>query len=215
MQVKRFEFNPFAENTYVLYDDSGECVIVDPGCYSNAEEQQLRLFIAESNLTPVRLINTHCHIDHVLGINFVRHEYDLELEIHEGEQVVLASNEKIGQMYGIPIDPIDLATKFLNEGDTILFGNTRLEISFTPGHSPASICFYDIPGKQLIAGDVLFQGSIGRTDLPGGDFDTLMKSIMEKLMSLPDDVVVFPGHGPATTIGAERRSNPFILQMTS
>lgn len=212
MKIHSFTFNPFAENTYVLYDDTGECVIVDPGCYTVTEQQELTDFIESNNLRPVRLINTHCHIDHVFGIPFVCDRYNLKLEIHKGELIVLKYTEQIGQMYGTPTEPMPEPGGFLDESDIVKFGVTELEIFFTPGHSPASICFFDREGKQLISGDVLFKGSIGRTDLPGGDHATLMENIFSKLMTLDDDVRIFPGHMEPTTIGLERRKNPFLLE---
>ena len=210
MKIKSFTFNPYAENTYVLYDDTSECVIVDPGCYGRSEERILEEFIAKEKLHPVRLINTHCHIDHVFGVPFVTGKYDLDLEIHKGELIVLNYTEQVGRMYGTPTEQMPEPGGFLDENDVIAFGRTKLEILFTPGHSPASICFFNRAEGQLISGDVLFKGSIGRTDLPGGDYETLMQSIFEKLMALDDDVVVYPGHMDPTTIGAERRNNPFL-----
>ncbi|MCH2021510.1 MAG: MBL fold metallo-hydrolase [Saprospiraceae bacterium] len=217
-QVHYFAFNPFSENTYIIYDESNECVILDPGCYTEAERQTLSNYINDNNLKPVRLINTHCHIDHVLGNYYVAEKYQLSLEIHEGEIPVLESVEMVAQMYGIPQvkkSPDPDPEKFISEGDLIEFGNTKLEALFTPGHSPASISFYCEEDNFLIGGDVLFQGSIGRTDLPGGNFDTLMKSITDKFMSLPDNVVVYSGHGNPTTIGVERKTNQFILNYCS
>lgn len=210
MNVAIFTFNPFSENTYIAYDDSKECVIFDPGC-SNPEEQQLLVDVIESKgLKPVKLVNTHCHIDHVLGNKFVSEKYNLPLTSHKGEAVVLAMQPQISEMYGIAYDPSPEITEFLDDGDILNFGNTSLKVLFTPGHSPASISFYNKELEIVIGGDVLFQGSIGRTDLPGGDFDTLAKSIKEKLYVLPDDVVVYCGHGPSTTIGEEKRTNPFV-----
>ncbi len=212
MQVKQFTFNPFDENTYVLYDDTGQCAIVDPGCYDRNEQDELTAFISEEKLTPVRLINTHCHLDHVFGVPFVTEHYGLPLEIHEGELVVLNFAQQSGMMYGTPVGVMPAPGRFIREGETITFGNTSLEVLLTPGHSPASICFYDRKGGNLISGDVLFSGSIGRTDLPGGDYATLMLSITQQLMTLPDSVVVYPGHMESTTIGHERITNPFILE---
>jgi len=212
MEVKSFTFNPFEENTYVLYDETAECAIVDPGCYDRAEKTQLKEFIQSHHLKPVRLINTHCHIDHVFGIPFVCEEYGLKLEIHKGELIVLKFTDQAGMMFGTPAEPMPEPGGFLDEVDIVKFGNTELEILFTPGHSPASICFYEKANKQLISGDVLFRDSIGRTDLPGGDYETLMKSIFNKLLVLDDNVKVYPGHMDTTTIGEERRKNPFILE---
>lgn len=211
MKVHCLTFNGFAENTYILSDDTGKCAIVDPGCYGKNEEKQLDAFIANNNLTPEILINTHGHIDHVFGLNHVYDTYGLELYIHAGEKVVVDMAVQVGEMYGVPLDPIRVPMHFIDENDTVKFGNTELEILFTPGHSPASICFYHRESGQIIAGDVLFQGSIGRTDLPGGDYDTLIGSITDQLLTLDDNVFVYPGHGPATTIEVERKSNPFLI----
>lgn len=214
-QVHTFTFNPFSENTYLVYDDSLECLIIDPGCYTPEERQQLSDFIDKNNLKPVRLLNTHCHIDHVFGNRYVAEQYGLELEIHEGELPVLESVAAVAQMYGIPNvqqSPDPNPDHYLQEGTTISFGNSELKILLTPGHSPASVSFYCEQSNFVLGGDVLFQGSIGRTDLPGGNYQTLMQSIDRELMSLPDETIVYSGHGPATTVGAERQSNPFILE---
>jgi len=210
--VAKFTFNPFQENTYILYDDSKECVIIDPGCYDDDEKSELTNFIEQNNLKPVRLINTHCHIDHVFGNHFIIEKYQLPLEIHRGELPVLNVVPQVALMYGILFnDPIPKVEKFIEEGDKIEFGNSKLESLFTPGHSPASLSFYCKAADFVIAGDVLFNGSIGRTDLPGGDFDTLISSIKDKLFPLGDNVEVHPGHGPKTTIGFEKRTNPFLV----
>lgn len=211
MQIKSFTFNDFQENTFVLYDETKECIIIDPGCNSPTEKNELMRFIEENELTPVRLVNTHCHIDHVLGNAFVAKTYSLKLESHKGEKVVLDNMIMMANMYGIPYERSPDIEIFLDEEQELTFGNTSLKILYTPGHSPASISFFHEATRQLIAGDVLFQRSIGRTDLPGGDFDTLINSIKTKYYPLGDDVVVYPGHGPSTTIGEERRMNPFLV----
>ena len=211
MNAAIFTFNPFQENTYILYDDTGECIIIDPGCFETKEKEELANFIATGGLTPVRLINTHCHIDHVFGNRFVSERYGLQPEIHQGELPVLQSCPQVSRFYGIPYrEESPLPGQYIEEGDTVTFGNTRLEAIFTPGHSPASLSFFCREEKTLVAGDVLFYESIGRTDLPGGDHATLINSIREKLFPLGDDVKVLPGHGPATTIGHEKRNNPFL-----
>jgi glyoxylase-like metal-dependent hydrolase (beta-lactamase superfamily II) len=210
MNIASFTFNDFSENTYVLSDDTKKCCIIDPGCNSTSEQTQLSDYIESNNLTPVKLVNTHCHIDHVLGNKYVADKYNLKLTSHKGEQIVLDNMENVARMYGISYTTSPNISDFLDEGDLLQFGNTTLEVFFTPGHSPASISFFHKDSKQLIAGDVLFQGSIGRTDLPGGDHATLIQSIKEKLLPLGDDVVVYSGHGPSTTIGAEKRHNPFL-----
>lgn len=209
--VVDFVFNPFQENTYLIYDDTKKCIIIDPGCYTQEEKKMLDDFIEQNDLTPERLINTHCHIDHVLGNHYVAEKYGLELEIHKGEIQVLESLPMVAKMYGFPLfDPELKATKFLSEKDTIKFGNTSFKIFFTPGHSPASISFYNEKDGYVIGGDVLFQGSIGRTDLPGGDFNILINSIKNNFMNLPVDTKVYSGHGSATTVGFEALHNPFL-----
>lgn len=213
MHLGIFTFNPFQENTYILYDETGECVILDPGCINSKEEGQLVAFIEANDLNPVRLINTHCHIDHILGNKFVSEKYDLGLEIHEGELVVLRSGKLVGDSYGIPYDPSPEPIRFIADGEFIEFGNTKLESIFTPGHSPASLSFLERESNILLAGDVLFRESVGRTDLPGGSMSTLLTSIKERLFVLPNDTQVFPGHGPKTSIGHERVNNPFLKEL--
>jgi glyoxylase-like metal-dependent hydrolase (beta-lactamase superfamily II) len=210
MKIRSFTFNPFAENTYVLYDETGECAIVDPGCYDPDEKEALTACISEEGLKPVRLILTHCHIDHILGLPFIAETYGVQAEMHKGELQVLKYAQQMGMMYGTPVDRMPDPGPFLDDGDVVTFGNTSLEILFTPGHSPASICLFERTTKQLISGDVLFRDSIGRTDLPGGNYETLLKSIFSKLMILDDDVRVYPGHMETTTIGTERQWNPFL-----
>ncbi len=204
-------FNPFQENTFLVYDETGECIIFDPGCYDRDEQRELERQVESLQLRPVRLINTHCHIDHVFGNRFVAERYGLPLEIHRGELPVLESLPQAAMMFGIPVPEASPAPgRFIEADEVIQFGQTRLEVLFTPGHSPASLSFFCREDRFLIAGDVLFYGSIGRTDLPGGDFNTLIASIKEKLFPLGDDVRVYPGHGPATNIGFERQNNPFL-----
>lgn len=210
MNLKSFTFNDFYENTYILYDQTNECVIIDPGCNTPGEQLALSSFIEEFNLKPKHLINTHCHIDHILGNNFVAKTYGLKLTAHKKESVVLEMGSSTAKMYHIPYDPSPLIEIYIDEGDTVSFGNSTLEVLFTPGHSPASISLLNKEFNILIAGDVLFQGSIGRTDLPGGNFETLTRMIKSKFFMLTDEIVVYPGHGPETTIGIEKRTNPFF-----
>jgi glyoxylase-like metal-dependent hydrolase (beta-lactamase superfamily II) len=210
-QVQAFEFNPFAENTYVVFDETGECVLFDPGCYDFEERSALKIFIEEKNLRPVRLINTHCHLDHVFGNAFVAKTWNLGLEIHAGELPVLQRFEQMSQMFGIPYAEMPpMPSRFIEAGEVLEFGHTRLKALFTPGHSPASLSFYCEKEGFVVAGDVLFLESIGRTDLPGGDFKTLIQSIRSQLFTLPDETLVYPGHGPATTIRHEKEYNPFL-----
>ena len=210
INVKSFTFNAFQENTYLLYGPKGQCFIIDPGCSGRQEEQELDGFIRQNELVPEKLINTHCHIDHVLGNDFVSKTYDLDLCGHKLESSVLDSCEMVSKMYGIPYKASPAITTFLDEGETIELEGCRFDILLTPGHSPGSLCFYNSRDGYVIGGDVLFLQSIGRTDLPGGDFNALIRSIKEKLFHLPDDTVVYPGHGPQTTIGYERINNPFL-----
>jgi len=209
--VQIFEFNPFAENTYIVWDETRECAIFDPGCYTLEERAALKAFIEENNLKPVRLINTHCHLDHVFGNKFVADTWGLGLEIHRGELPVLERFPQVCQMYGVPnIQPSPMPSAYIEPGIDLVFGQTTLEVLFTPGHSPASLSFYCRKEGFIIAGDVLFYESIGRTDLPGGDFDTLIQSIRKELFTLPGETMVYPGHGPATTIRHEMEYNPFL-----
>ena len=210
LEVHCLTFNPFQENTYIIEAPSGDCIIIDPGCFDRSERQELKDFIAGRGLKPVRLLNTHCHIDHILGNAFVSGEYGLGLEIHRGELPVLESGLMVSSMYGVPYEPSPQPSAFLNEGDQLTLNGITLDILFTPGYSPASICFYNPVDGWVIGGDVLFYESIGRTDLPGGDHATLLKSIREKLFVLPNDTVVYPGHGPATKVGYEKMFNPFM-----
>ena len=210
-QVACFEFNPFAENTYIVYDESGECAIFDPGCYTHEERTTLKNFVETHHLRPVRLINTHCHLDHVFGNAFVANTWGLGLEIHVDELPVLQRFAQVCQMYGVPFSEEPPApAHFLEAGDVVAFGNTRLEVLFTPGHSPASISFYCPSDGFVLAGDVLFQESIGRTDLPGGNTDLLLHSIRTQLFTLPDETVVYAGHGHPTTVRHEKEYNPFL-----
>ncbi len=208
MKIQKFTFNDFMENTYVLYDETLECVVVDPGCNTKKEEDLLSGFIEKNKLVVKILFNTHCHIDHILGNAFVAETYNVPLSSHKGEIPVLEAGEMVSNMYGIQYKASPDMTMFYEENDLLEFGNTQLKVLFTPGHSPASISLYT--KGILIGGDVLFDNSIGRTDLPGGDHATLIKSIKEKLFVLPDDTIVYCGHGPETNIGKEKQFNPFL-----
>lgn len=210
LNVQSFTFNPVQENTYLLYNEERLCCIIDPGCYFASEEIELRNFIELHQLTPKYLLNTHCHLDHIFGNRFIHKTYGLVLQLHKLEKQVLELGPVSGQMWQLPFDNYDGDLKFIDESDKISLGNDELEILFTPGHSPGHICFYDRASRFLIGGDVLFNGSVGRTDLPGGDFATLEQSIKTKLYTLPEDVIVYPGHGDSTTIGDEMKTNPFV-----
>ena len=210
IKVDFFTYNPLAENTYILTNEKQEALIIDPGCYFTAEENTLKNFIEENNIKPVKLLNTHCHADHVFGNNWINKNYGLELYMHEGEKPVLDFAPAFAKMYNLNFINYKGALHFLNEGDIIEFRNDKLEVILTPGHSPASICFYCAAQNFIISGDVLFNESIGRYDLPGGNEAQLHKSILEKLYVLPDETIVYPGHGEPTTVGHEKKYNPFV-----
>lgn len=211
-KVASFTFSPFTENTYVVYDDTKECVIVDPGCFDQSEREQLKAFIESEGLTPKFLLNTHCHLDHIFGNGFVSRTYNVPLIIHEGELEWIEHFPERAAFFGITdVDPSPLPDRYVAEGDSIEFGKTKLDVLFTPGHSAAHIAFYCEESSFVLAGDVLFNGSIGRVDLPGGDMQTLMTSIETRLMTLPDETTVYAGHMSRTTIGQERKSNPYWL----
>lgn len=210
LHIHSFTFSPIQENTYLLYNEAGQCAIIDPGCYYPEEEAELASFITEKNLQPVLLLQTHGHLDHVFGTRFVAERYGLQPHLHPAEKIVFDYAATAGLMYNMPFDSYTGPIQHIKEGETVSIGEEVLQVLFTPGHSPGSISFYYASQQLLISGDVLFQQSIGRTDLPGGDFDTLLNSIRTQLFTLPDEVIVYSGHGPATTIGAERRGNPFL-----
>jgi glyoxylase-like metal-dependent hydrolase (beta-lactamase superfamily II) len=209
-QLQTFEFSPIQENTYLLYNELNDCIIIDPGCYFEEEREMLATFIESKKLNPVLLLNTHCHLDHVFGNKFVAEKYGLIPHIHPLEKKLLEYAPTSGLMYNMPFDNYAGELSYIDEGSILKVGEDELEAIFTPGHSPGSLSFYCKKQSFIISGDVLFQRSIGRTDLPGGDHATLIRSIQEKLIILPDETVVFSGHGPSTTLIAERNGNPFL-----
>lgn len=208
--IQSFVFNPLAENTYVLFDETREAVIIDPGCYEQREKDALTGFIAQNNLKPVKLLNTHAHVDHVLGNAFVKRQYGIELYLHESDLPVLKSVKILAPHYGMPAYEETDVDHFLAAGQTITFGNTELEVRFVPGHAPGHVAFVNHADRFVIGGDVLFRGSVGRTDLPLGDFETLVHSIRTQLYTLSDEYVVYAGHMGTTTIGQEKKTNPFV-----
>lgn len=207
---KHFEFNAFAENTYIIYNDHKEAAIIDPGCITPEECKLMADFIKAEGLKPLMLLNTHCHIDHIFGNHFVYKEYGLAPIIHRNELLLLQKLTEIAAFYGVNATPSPEPLRFIEEHEKITWRDIELEVIYAPGHSPGSVCFYNKEEKKLWGGDVLFRESIGRTDLPGGDYDMLENNILTKLFILPDDVEVFPGHGTSTTIGYEKRHNPFV-----
>ncbi len=211
LKIKSFVFSPIQENTYLLFNEFNNCIIIDPGCYFDAEKEQLTQFIKQSGLLPKMLLNTHCHLDHVFGNKYIAETYILTPQINPKEKAVLDFAPTSGLMYNLPFDNYTGDFIFLKEGDTILMDKDKLTVIEAPGHSPGHICFYCKAQNFLIGGDVLFNRSIGRTDLPGGNHEQLIKNIKEKLFVLPDETVVYSGHGPATTIGEEKRENPYLF----
>lgn len=205
-----FCFNPFQENTYIISHSNKDCWIIDPGCYTLQEQKRLTQYIEQNELQPVKLINTHCHLDHIYGNKFVATEYNLELGIHKKELDTLHHAEIGARMFGAKIPERQEPGYFIEENEILQLADVPFHVLFTPGHSPGSICFHNIMERYVIVGDVLFMGSIGRTDLPGGDYDTLIKSIKTKLLVLDTSTEVYNGHGPSTTIGEEARNNPFL-----
>ena len=210
IKIKQFTFNPVRENTYILFDETNDCVIIDPGMYDSDEQNKFYRFIKDNNLNPVLLLNTHCHYDHVFGNKFVFDNWSLKPQFHKGELIVLQSIPGYVPQMGLKYELSPEPEVFLPESGSVSFGSSVLELIFAPGHSPAHLCFYSRADNFLIGGDVLFYNSIGRTDLPGGNHSQLINSIRQNLFILPDDCEVFPGHGPATTIGFEKQHNPFL-----
>ena len=208
--VKAFTFSPVQENTYILYNEQKKAFIIDPGCYFDEEREELASFLKQTELTPVQLLNTHCHLDHVFGNKWIYETYSLELHLHANEKQVLDYAPASGLMWNLPFDNYNGPLNWLNEGDEIVMGEDKLTVLFTPGHAPGHVCFYCKAQNFVIGGDVLFRESIGRTDLPGGHHQTLLNSIRSKLFVLPNETIVYSGHGPATTIGHEKKHNPFL-----
>lgn len=210
ISIQQFTFNPISENTYVLFDETGECVIIDPGMYDADEQNALFSFIKDAGLKPVLLLNTHCHYDHVFGNKFVYDNWGLKPQFHKGELYVLQAMPGYVPQMGLRYERSPEPEVFLPETGKVNFGNSELELIFAPGHSPAHLCFYAAADNFLIGGDVLFYYSIGRTDLPGGNHSQLINSIKNNLFILPDDCKVYPGHGQSTTIGFEKQHNPYL-----
>jgi len=210
LKIKSFVFSPIQENTYLLYNEFNQCAIIDPGCYFDAEKEELTQFIKDNSFTVIHLLNTHCHLDHVFGNKYVAETYSLTPQIHKNEEQVLAFAPTSGLMYNLPFDNYTGQLLFLKEGDVVTIGKDELVVIQAPGHSPGHICFYNKAQGFLIGGDVLFNRSIGRTDLPGGNYDELIKNIKEKLLVLPNKTIVYSGHGEITTIGEEKVENPYL-----
>lgn len=208
--IQSFTFSPVQENTYLLFNEKSNAIVIDPGCYFDEEKERLQDFISKSRITPKMLLNTHCHLDHVFGNKFIAEMYKLVLQINEKEKPLLEYAPTSGLMWNLPFDNYEGELIYFKEGDKVVMDEDELEVLFAPGHSPGSICFYCRKQNFVIGGDVLFKMSIGRTDLPGGNHQTLLNSIKQKLFVLPGDTVVYPGHGEPTTIGFEKMNNPFL-----
>ncbi|MCD6354407.1 MAG: MBL fold metallo-hydrolase [Prolixibacteraceae bacterium] len=210
INIEKFIVNPLRENSFVISDETGECILVDPGFYFPEEHDELKEYIAANNLKPVKIINTHGHFDHVMGVEFVRHEYEIPFCIHREDLFWVEEAQQQGRLFGFEMQPVGPPDVFIDENEAVKFGNTELKVIHVPGHSPGHLVFFGKKENILIAGDVLFYGSIGRTDLPGGNYDQLISNIKNKLFLLPDNTKVFCGHGPGTTLGFEKTGNPFL-----
>lgn len=208
MQIQKFTFNPFQENTYVLSDSTGQAIIVDPGCYEREEELELQSYIEENNLKVVALVNTHAHVDHVLGNQFVLEQYHVPYYLHAEDIPILQSVQNYAHLYGMgnyKVSPEP--SHILKGGEVLKFGEMEFQVFHTPGHAPGHVVFYSEQEKLVVNGDVLFKGSFGRTDLPGGSMEVLKKTIFEIMFELPEETVVLSGHGDDTTIGVEKKTN--------
>ena len=213
--IQSFCFSAFQENTYVLYNELKEAIIIDPGCYTRIEEKILSDFIRKENLKPSLLLNTHCHLDHVFGNNYVSETYGLTAHIHPNEQIVLDRLPEAAAKWGVPTEAYKGPIQYIQEGEMIQFGTDTFKVLLTPGHSPGSVCFYH-PGQDfMIGGDLIFKDGVGRTDLPGANPLDLIKSIREQIFPLPDSLTIYSGHGPATTWGREKEHNPYIKHIRS
>ena len=208
MQVQSFTFNGFQENCSVVYSTSGNAVIIDPGCADRSEQKDLLRFIELKNLTVLAILNTHCHIDHILGNAFCVNHFEVDLIAHEAELFTLSMADRSAEMYGVPdYIPSPIPNRFIEDNELLVFGDLQFKVIFGPGHSVGHVAFYNSEHSILIGGDILFKGSFGRVDLPGGDIEILKKTIFERLFPLPENTVVYPGHGPVTTIGEEKKNN--------
>ncbi len=210
LEVKSFTFNPFQENTFLLINEKKDCFIIDPGAYFKKEQELLLDYLRSRHLSPLRLLNTHCHLDHIFSNKLIFDHFGLRPEMHKSEKSVLDQTKEAGMRYNLPFETSPKPEQYIEERDNLFLGNNRFSVIWAPGHSPGSICFYCEEQNFLIGGDVLFNESIGRTDLPGGNAEFLLNSIRDKLFKLPDHTIVYPGHGPETTIGHEKQHNPFV-----
>jgi len=214
IKIKSFTFNPFLENTILFWsDENNEGIVFDPGMSNNNEENQFKEFVQKENILLKRMINTHCHIDHILGCNFIKNNYEVEFLVPEKDFILLEHYDSQMEMVGITMEKPPKPDKLINENEKLTLNDCEIKPLFTPGHSPGEMCFLVESENICITGDVLFKGSIGRTDLWGANTDALFDSIKNKLMKLDDNVTIYPGHGESSTIGEEKASNPFLLEL--
>jgi len=210
IQIKIFTHNIYQMNAYLLYDETGEGVLIDAGNSNEEELQQIIDFVEQEKITLTKLLNTHAHIDHIVGNDAIIETFNVKLYAHKASLNFYKTADQYGASLGFKINNPHLPDVFIEDGEEVKFGNTTLKVLYTPGHADGSVCFYDKENDYVVVGDVLFQQSIGRTDLPTGDFDLLAESIRNKLYTLPPDTEVFPGHGPSTRISYENLDNPFV-----
>ncbi len=211
IKIKNFVFNAFQVNTYLIYDKTKECALIDAGCYEKAEQEELYSYIERHGLKPVLLLNTHCHIDHVLGNGFIYRSFNLNPHTHVDSRVFVKNMSEYAQTFGLKADKDVKYIYNLSEKESVGFGETIFKVLHTPGHADGSLCFFNEKHNFVFTGDVLFKQGIGRTDLPTGNLDVLLSMIKKKLFKLNDNVMVYPGHGEASTIGEEKKTNPFLL----
>lgn len=207
--IKQFIFNPVQVNTYILHDETKNCIIIDAGCFTKEEEQNIVNYIEKKQLVVNKLVQTHGHFDHILGNNFLSQKYKLPLYAHKNAEKFIKNLVNHAKLYNFEVQESIPISNYLEEGDSLNFGNSELKVIHVPGHSPGSLVYYSVESSFAIVGDVLFKGSIGRTDLEDGDLDLLLDGIYKKLYTLPEETTIFPGHGPSTTISYEKASNPF------
>ncbi|HPD64804.1 MAG TPA: MBL fold metallo-hydrolase [Bacteroidia bacterium] len=210
LKVKKFIFNSFGENTYLVYNTSGEAVVIDPGMSDSGEEKQFISFLNDNKLKIIGLINTHCHIDHISGNRFIADTFQVGLSAHQGEMLNIQIADQQAVLFGMPKSNTPVISEFLEEGDEIKIDESSLKVLHTPGHTRGGISLYAEKEGFIVCGDLIFRGSIGRVDLPGGDYDTILKSIMMKIFTLPENTIIYSGHGDETTVGFEKKFNPFF-----
>lgn len=213
IQTEAYAYNDFQVNTYLVWDETGECLVVDPAFYSREEQEHFLGLLSEKGLMLIGQVNTHCHVDHILGLEYVKSKFNAPIRAHGEELKILNNAPLMGDIFGWKVNAIEGIDEEIDESMEIPVGKHKLNILHVPGHSPGSVSLYSEEGKFVITGDALFRDSIGRTDLPGGDYDTLIKSIKAKLLTLPSETVVCPGHGPTSTIAHEKENNPFLREI--